>query len=57
MDLALNNRHWLICHKTKPNQKNYSFSEDFVDKRIWQFAVSFSVCFLEFCKVFMEYCC
>ena len=20
MDLALNNRQWLICHKTKPNQ-------------------------------------
>ena len=22
MDLALNNRQWLMCHKTKPNQTN-----------------------------------
>ena len=23
-DLALNNLHWLICHKTKPNQRKPS---------------------------------
>ena len=23
MDLALNNLHWLMCHKTKPNQSTY----------------------------------
>ena len=32
-DLALNNLQWLICHKTKPNQKNpiyliYMYKED-----------------------------
>ena len=32
MDLALNNLYWLICHKTKPNQKEWP-------NRIWPLGV------------------
>ena len=27
-DLSLNNLHWSICHKTKPNQTNQMLRED-----------------------------
>ena len=27
-DLALNNHQWLVCHKTKPNQKSFEVLKD-----------------------------
>ena len=33
-DLALNNQQWLICYKTKPNQKEYKCRYDWVGKLI-----------------------